>query len=124
MTGVFGLLSLVLAAIGTYGVIAYNAGQRTTEIGARMALGANRVDVIRLVLQSAVRSVVLGVLFGLPLAYGAAHVLGNQLYGISPHNPVVMALAILALSCSALAASFIPALRASLLSPLYALRTE
>ena len=124
LTGLFALLSVLLAAIGTYGVIAYNAGRRTTEIGVRMALGANRVDVIRLVLQSAAGLIVLGVLFGLPLTYGAAKVLGNQLYGIGPYNPVVMAVAILALSCSALVASFIPALRASLLSPLDALRTE
>lgn len=124
LTGLFALLSVVLAAIGTYGVIAYNAGRRTTEIGVRMALGANRVDVVRLVLQNAAGLIVLGVLFGLPLTYGAAKVLGNQLYGIGPYNPVVMAVAILALSCSALVASLIPALRASLLSPLDALRTE
>jgi ABC-type antimicrobial peptide transport system permease subunit len=82
------------------------------------------VEVIRLVLQNAAGLIILGVLFGLPLTYAAAKVLGNQLYGVGPYNPAVMAVAILALSCSALIASFIPALRASLLSPLDALRTE
>lgn len=124
LTGLFALLSLVLAAIGIYGVTAYNAGRRTTEIGLRMALGANRLNVIGLVLRGALPLIALGLLFGLPLAYGAAQVLGNQLYGTNPYNPVVTAVAIVALSAAALIASFIPALRASLLSPLEALRTE
>jgi ABC-type antimicrobial peptide transport system permease subunit len=129
LTGLFALLSVVLAAIGTYGVIAYNAGRRTTEIGVRMALGAKRLDVIGLdviglVLHGAVRLLVLGLLFGLPLTYGAAKMLGNQLYGTDPYNRVITVVAILVLSCSALIASFIPAVRASLLSPVGALRTE
>ena len=105
-------------------MIAYNAGRRTTEMGVRMALGADRLDVVGLVLRGAIGLIALGMLFGLPLTYGAAQVLGSQLYGTSPYNPVVAAFAILALSSSALIASFIPALRASLLSPLKALRTE
>ncbi len=124
LTELFALLSVLLAAIGIYGVTAYNAGRRTTEIGVRMALGANRLSVIGLVLRSALSLIALGLFFGLPLAYGAAQVLGNQLYGTNPYNPVVTAIAILALSTAALLASFIPAVRASLLSPLEALRTE
>jgi predicted permease len=124
LTGLFALLSVVLAAIGTYSAIAYNAGRRTTEIGVRMALGAKRFDVIGLVLHGAVRLLVLGLLFGLPLTYGAARMLGNQLYGTDPYDPVITVVAILVLSCSALIASFIPAVRASLLSPEEALRTE
>lgn len=124
LTGLFALLSVLLAAIGIYGVTAYNAGRRTTEIGVRMALGANRLDVVGLILRVALSLVGFGLLFGLPLTYGAAQVLGNQLYGTNPYNPVVTAIAILALSASALIASFIPALRASLLSPLQALGTE
>jgi len=124
LTGLFALLSVVLAAIGIYGVIAYNAGRRTTEIGVRMALGANRLDVVGLILRGAIGLIVLGLLFGLPLTYGAAQLLGSQLYGMNPYDPAVMALTILALSSSALLASFFPALRASLLSPLQALRTE
>jgi predicted permease len=124
LTGLFALLSLLLAAIGIYGVIAYDAGRRTTEIGVRMALGANRLDVIGLVIRGAISLIVLGLVFGLPLAYGAAQVLGNQLYGTNPYDPGIAGVAILALSAAALIASFIPALRASLLSPLQALRTE
>jgi predicted permease len=124
LTSLFAIVSVVLAAIGIYGVIAYNAGRRTTEIGVRMALGANRLDVIGLILRSASALIILGLLFGLPLTYGAARVLGNQLYGTNPYDPVVMALAIMALTSTALIASFIPALRASLLSPLKALRSE
>jgi hypothetical protein len=106
LTGLFALLSVVLAAIGTYSAIAYNAGRRTTEIGVRMALGAKRFDVIGLVLHGAVRLLVLGLLFGLPLTYGAARMLGNQLYGTDPYDPVITVVAILVLSCSALIASF------------------
>jgi ABC-type antimicrobial peptide transport system permease subunit len=124
LTSVFAILSVVLAAIGMYGVVAYNAGRRSTEIGVRMALGADRMNVVGLVLRSAVALIVLGLLFGIPLTYGAAKMLENQLYGTNPYNPIVMAAAILALSSSALIASFIPAFRASLLSPLKALRAE
>jgi predicted permease len=124
LTSLFAILSVVLAAIGTYGVIAYDAGQRTSEIGVRMALGAGRLDVIALIVRGATALIVLGLLLGLPLTYGAARVLGNQLYGTSPYDPAVMAVAILTLTSSALIASLIPALRSSLLSPLRALRSE
>lgn len=124
LTCLFAILSVILAAIGIYGVIAYNTGRRTTEIGVRMALGADRFNVVVLVLRGALILIAGGVLIGIPLSYGAARVLGSQLYGMNPYDPLVMALAILVLSVSALIASFIPALRASLLSPLEALRTE
>ncbi len=124
LTSLFAILSVVLAAIGIYGVIAYNASRRTTEIGVRMALGADRLDVVGLILRGAITLIVFGLLSGLPLAFGAAQLLGSQLYGLNPYDPAVIALAILTLSSSALIASLIPALRASLLSPLEALRTE
>jgi predicted permease len=124
LTSLFAVLSVVLAAIGIYGVIAYSVGRRTTEIGVRLALGADRLDVIGLVLRSAVGLIVFGLLFGLPLTYAASQVLGNQLYGTNPYDPVVIAIAVLALAGSALLASFIPAVRASSLSPVKALRSE
>lgn len=124
LTGLFALLSVVLAAMGTYGVIAYNAGRRTMEIGVRIALGASRRDVIGLLLHHATGLIALALLLGLPLTFGAAKLLGNQLYGTDAYNPVIILLAALTLSFSALIASFIPAVRASLLSPLDALRTE
>jgi len=124
LTSLFAILSLVLAAIGIYGVTAYNAGRRTTEIGVRMALGADRFTIVRLVLRGAIALIVLGLLCGLPLAFAADRFLGSLLYGMDPHNPAVMTLAALALAAAALIAALVPALRASLLSPLRALRTD
>ncbi len=124
LTSLFGFLALVLASIGLYGVTAYNAGSRTNEIGIRMALGANRRQVIALVLRGAFGLILIGLFIGLPLSFAAGRFLGNQLYGVSPYNPVVTFVAIAVLGLSALAASLIPAVRASLISPLEALRVE
>jgi macrolide transport system ATP-binding/permease protein len=124
LTSFFGVLSLVLASIGLYGVTAYNASCRTLEIGVRVALGANRGDVVRLVLRGAFVLILLGLLIGLPMTFGVGRFLGNQLYGTNPDNPVVTLAAVLALGLSALVASLVPALRASVMSPLDALRAE
>jgi len=124
LTSFFGVLSLVLASIGLYGVTAYNAGRRVNEIGVRMALGATRGHVIRLVIRGAFGLILVGLLLGLPLSFVAGQFLGKQLYGVSPYNPVVMVSAVLSLGLSALVASFVPALRASRNSPLDALRAE
>ena len=124
LTSFFGVLSLVLASIGLYGVTAYNAGRRVSEIGVRMALGANRGHIVRLVLRDAFGLILFGLLIGLPLTFAAGRFLGSQLYGMNPYNPVVTLTAVVALGLSALVASFIPAFRASLISPLDALRTE
>jgi ABC-type antimicrobial peptide transport system permease subunit len=124
LTSFFGLLSLVLASIGLYGVTAYNAGRRVSEIGVRMALGADRGDIVRLVLRGAFGLILFGLFIGLPLTFAAGRFLGNQLYGMNPYNPVVTIAAVVTLGLSALAASLIPALRASLISPLEALREE
>jgi predicted permease len=124
LTSFFGVLSLVLASIGLYGVTAYNAGRRVSEIGVRMALGANRGHVVRLVLRGAFGLILFGLLIGLPLTFAAGRFLGTQLYGVNPYNPLVTLAAAAMLGLSALAASLIPALRASLISPLEALRAE
>jgi predicted permease len=124
LTSFFGILSLVLASIGLYGVTAYNAGRRVNEVGVRMALGANRGDVVRLVLGGAFGLVAAGLLIGLPLTFAAGRFLGSQLYGSNPFNPVVTLGAAAALGISALAAALVPALRASAISPMDALRTE
>jgi predicted permease len=124
LTSLFGVLSLVLASIGLYGVTAYNVGRRTNEIGVRVALGATRVDVAALVLRGAFALVVMGLLVGLPLAMAAGKFLGSQLYGLNPYKPLVIMLSVLALGLSALLASIIPAWRASLISPSEALRAE
>lgn len=124
LTSFFGLLSLVLASIGLYGITAYNAGRRSGEIGIRMALGAGRGNVVRMMLGEALRLIVFGLIIGVPLTLIAAQLLGSHLYGMSPYDPAVLAGAATALAFSALIASFIPALRASLASPLEALRAE
>jgi ABC-type antimicrobial peptide transport system permease subunit len=122
LTSTFAFLSVALAAIGIYGVIAYNAGRRTTEIGVRMALGANRNNVVGLILRGAAALILVGLLCGLPLTYGAARVLGSQLYGTNPYDPLVLFVAIVTLTSAAMLAAFVPALRASLRSPIEALR--
>jgi hypothetical protein len=124
LTSFFGVLSLVLASIGLYGVTTYNAGLRINEIGVRMALGANRGNIVALVLRGAFMLILLGLFIGLPLAFAAGRFLGNQLYGLNPYDPVVISVAIAALAFSALIAALIPALRASFISPSQALRAE
>ena len=94
LTSLFGILSLVLACIGMYGVTAYNAGCRTTEIGVRMALGANQSDAVRLILRGAFWLIVCGIVVGMPLAFAAGRFLGNQLYGVNPFNPSVTSVAV------------------------------
>jgi ABC-type antimicrobial peptide transport system permease subunit len=89
-----------------------------------MALGANRGNVVRLIVRGAFGLILFGLFIGLPLAFAAGRVLGNQLYGINPYNPAVTLIAVATLGLSALAASLIPALRASSISPVEALRVE
>src|SRR3984885_907545 len=105
LTSFFGVLALVLASIGFDGVTAYNAGRRVSEIGVRMALGANRGRVVRLVLRGAFALILFGLLIGLPLTFAAGRFLGTQLYGVNPYNPVVTLAAAAMLGLSALAAS-------------------
>ena len=122
LTSLFGLLALVLASIGVYGVTAYNVGARTSEIGVRMALGADRGSVLALILRGALVLISFGLLLGVPLALAAGRLLGTQLYGIAQGNPFVLAAAIVVLGFAALIAALIPALRATSISPLQALR--
>ncbi len=122
LAGLFGIVSLVLAAVGVYGVTAYMVAQRTNEIGIRMALGADRVRVIGLVLRQAFRRVAVGLVLGLPLAVGAARLLAAQLQGVSPWDPLSLAVAAASLAGCALAAALIPARRAAAVPPMTALR--
>ncbi|HEV3277805.1 MAG TPA: ABC transporter permease [Terriglobia bacterium] len=124
LTSFFGALSLILASIGLYGITAYNAGRRTNEIGVRLALGATRAQAASLIIQGAFVLVAVGLVLGIPLALAAGRFLGSQLYGLNPYDPAVILVAAMTLGCSALAAAFAPALRASRISPSAALRTE
>ena len=124
LTSFFGILALVLACVGMYGVTAYNAGSRVTEIGVRMALGASRRDAVAMILRSAFLLIAVGLVLGLPLTFVAGRFLGNQLYGMNPYDPFVVLTAVAALGLSAFFASLIPALRASRISPAEALRAE
>jgi predicted permease len=124
LAGLFGTVALLLAAIGLYGVTAYSVAQRTNEIGIRMALGANRAKVVRLVLRGASIRVLLGLLCGIPLTIGAGRLISAQLYGVSSWDPLALSVAIATLAISAFFAAAIPARRAASISPLDALRTE
>jgi predicted permease len=124
LAGLFGMVALLLAAVGVYGVTAYTVAQRTNEIGIRMALGADRAKVIRLVLRGAFKRVMIGLLLGLPLAIGAGRLISAQLYGVSSWDPFALTLAATALGTCAFFATIIPALRAAGISPMDALRIE
>jgi ABC-type antimicrobial peptide transport system permease subunit len=120
----FGLLSLVLASTGLYGVTAYNAGRRVTEIGVRMALGAKRRSVVALIWRGVLALVACGLTLGVALVLASARVLKGQLYGFNPYDPMVIAIAVLVLALSALMATLIPTFRAAATSPAEALRSE
>ncbi len=124
LAGLFGIVALLLAAVGLYGVTAYTVAQRTNEIGIRMALGANRARVVQLVLHGAFKRVMVGLLLGLPLAIGAGRLIAAQLYGVSSWDPFALVLAASALSLCAFFAVLIPASRAASISPMDALRVE
>ncbi len=124
LAGLFGIVALVLAAIGLYGVTAYTVAQRTNEIGIRMALGAARGNVVGMVLQGAFRRVLVGLALGLPLAIGAGYLLSAQLYGVRFWDPLALGVSALSLAACAFFAAVIPARRAASISPIRALRTN
>jgi putative ABC transport system permease protein len=120
----FALAALALAALGTYGVMAFLVGRRTREIGVRMALGARATDVTALILRQGLRPVMAGLTVGLGASLLLGRALGALLYGVAPHDPATMAAAAVALAGIAAAACFLPARRAARLDPAAALRRE
>jgi putative ABC transport system permease protein len=124
LTTLFGVLGLMLAAIGLYGVMAYMVEQRTNEIGVRMALGADRGRVVKMVLRGAFSQVGIGLLLGIPAAIGAGKLMTGQLFGVKPWDPIMLTVATLLLALAALLASLIPARRAAGVQPMVALRNE
>src|SRR5271165_3748487 len=124
LTMLFGVLALVLAAVGLYGITSYAVARRTSEIGLRMALGADRSNVVRLVLRGAFVQVGIGLAIGIPIALAGGRFMADQLFGVRSWDPLSMAIAVAVLSAAAALAGFIPARRAASIEPMEALRIE
>jgi predicted permease len=124
LTSLFGILALILASVGLYGVTSYFVARRTSEIGIRMALGATRGSVVSLVLRSVVTQIGLGLALGIPCALLAGHLMASLLYNAKEYDPYAILAATAVLAACAIAAGFIPAHRAASLEPMKALRTE
>jgi putative ABC transport system permease protein len=120
----FGLVALLLATVGVYGVIAYATTRRRHEFGVRLALGARPRDVTSAIVREGVRLAALGTAAGVIVAAGAARLLATQLYGVSPHDPLSYAATVAAIGIAAIVASWLPARRAMTLTPLAALRAD
>jgi predicted permease len=122
--GIFAVIALVLAATGIYGVVAYRTKLRTHEIGIRMALGASRGDVLRLVLKQGVQLTIAGIVAGLLLAYGLSRLIAGMLYGVSPTDPLTATAVVITLGAIALLACYVPAQHATRVSPVSAIREQ
>jgi predicted permease len=124
LSGFFGLLALLLASIGLYGILSYGVASRTKEIGIRMALGAQSREVLSLILREALLLVLVGVALGLPVVFGATRFASTLLFGLTPTDPLSLSVAALLLFAVAFVAGYIPARRATKVDPLVALRYE
>jgi len=124
LIGSFALLALLMACIGVYGIMAYSVSRRTREIGVRMALGAKRVDVLRMMIGSGLRLALVGIGIGLAGALAASRLLTSLLFEMSPVNPLIFGLAAVVLAATAISASLLPARRAASVDPMQALRVE
>jgi len=124
LTSLFGVLALILASVGLYGVMSYFVARRTGEIGIRMALGAPRSSVVSMVLRGALWQILIGLALGIPAALLAGHLMNSLLYGVGSYDPFALAGATLVLGVCAAAAGLIPARRAASIEPMKALRTE
>jgi ABC-type antimicrobial peptide transport system permease subunit len=122
--GIFGLLAMLLAGVGIYGVMAYMVAQRTNEIGIRMALGARPADVLRLVVGQGARFTAAGIIFGVLAALALSRLMSGLLFGIDAQDPLTFGLVSLILGGAALLAAWLPALRAARIDPVLALRQD
>jgi predicted permease len=124
LSALFGMLALLLASIGLYGVMSYAVVRRTSEIGIRMTLGAERREVLWLVLRDTMLVVALGIGIGLPAAVASTRLIRNQLFGLEPTDPLAISVATLVLIAVTVLAGYLPARRASRVDPMVALRYE
>jgi predicted permease len=124
LSGFFGLLALLLASIGLYGILSYGVASRTKEIGIRMALGARSQEVLYLILREALLLVLVGVALGLPVVFAATRFASSLLFGLTPTDPLSLSVAALLLFAVAVVAGYLPARRATKVDPLVALRYE
>jgi putative ABC transport system permease protein len=124
LLGLFSTLALTLAAIGIYGVISFSVAQRTHEIGIRMALGATRKEVLRMVLRLGAKIAFIGVAIGLAVSIGLARLMSSLLFSVSPNDPLTLAGVAFVLIVVAMLACYIPARRATKVDPMVALRYE
>jgi ABC-type antimicrobial peptide transport system permease subunit len=124
LLSVFAALALILACVGIYGVISYLVAQRTHEIGVRMALGAQRLEVMRLVLGQGARMATIGVAIGSVAALGLMRLMANQLFGVTAHDPLTFTGVAGVIMLVAIAACYVPARRAMRVDPVVALRSE
>jgi predicted permease len=124
LTTLFGIIALTLACVGLYGVMSYFVARRTSEIGIRMALGATRGSVVGLVLRGAIWQIIIGLVLGIPASLYVGYLMKSILYGVGSYDPWALTLAPVMLVICAALAGFLPALRASSIEPMQALRTE
>lgn len=124
LSSLFGALALLLACVGLYGLMAYAVNRRTNEIGIRIALGAKRTQIARMVLREALLLAILGLAIGLPASFGASRLIASELYGLKPDDPGTLLAASFILGAIATIAAYLPARRASRVDPMIALRYE
>lgn len=124
LLGSFAALALILTLLGIYGVMAYSVARRTQEIGVRLALGAQRSDVMRMVLREAAVLISVGIAIGVGVSLASASILDSMLYGVQSRDPVVLLLVCAAVALTGLLAACLPSLRAASVDPMQALRSE